>query len=84
MKIFTGIRELVESPSGLFSLICLTVMAILSWHRSEIGTAAWVAFFGVVPAILAACEHLETTNVAKQISQNPIESIKEEVKDLIK
>jgi hypothetical protein len=59
MKIFNGISELLASPSGLFSLLCLGVLAIVSYHQAGF-SAAWVAFFGIVPAVLAYVEHKET------------------------
>ena len=51
---------LCRSPSGIFSLICLAVMTILTIHVPGFGYAPWVAFFGIVPAILCYAEHKET------------------------
>jgi hypothetical protein len=54
-----GIRELINSPSGVFSLICLASISIVTYHSPAIGAGGFVAFFGIVPATLAILEHLE-------------------------
>jgi hypothetical protein len=63
MNFFTGIYQLITSPSGFFALLCLAVLSILSWH---LGTAwvmaaatAWSAFFAIIPAALGYFEHKE-------------------------
>lgn len=79
MSIFSGISQLIQSPSGVFSLLSLMVLSILTWHDPSMGSAAWVAFFGVVPSALGYFEHKETlaqmtqqSNVTAVISQNTI------------
>jgi hypothetical protein len=58
--ILNGISQLLDSPSGTFSLICLAAISIVTWHSPAIGAGAFVAFFGVVPPALGYFEHKET------------------------
>jgi hypothetical protein len=64
MNIFTGVYQLITSPSGIFSLLCLGVLSVLSWHLGiawvTAAAAAWSAFFAVIPAALGYFEHKET------------------------
>jgi hypothetical protein len=64
MKIFTGIYELITSPSGFFALLSLAVLSVLSWHLGvawvTAAAAAWSAFFAIIPAALGYFEHKET------------------------
>jgi hypothetical protein len=60
MKLLKGCIELIESPSGVFSLISLAVIAVVTWHAPSIGSGAFMAFFGIVPAALGYFEHKET------------------------
>lgn len=66
-----GFYLLLQSPSGIFSLICLSIMTILTWRVPVFGAAPWVAFFGIVPAILCYAEHKETM---QQIVQSTFSS----------
>lgn len=64
MSIITGVKLLLESPSGAFSLLCLLSLCVLSWHLgiawATAAAAAWAAFFGIVPSALGYFEHRET------------------------
>lgn len=79
-KLVNGIVELLNSPSGVFSLLCLISISIITWHAPVIGVGGFVAFFGVVPAVLALVEHRETM---AQMNQ-PQPSIGETVVNVIK
>jgi hypothetical protein len=57
MSIFTGIKQLLESPSGTFALICFAGML---WKASAIGAPPFVAFFSIAIALLTWVEHKET------------------------
>jgi hypothetical protein len=63
MNIFNGIYQLITSPSGIFSLISLAVLTVLSWHLGvawvTAAAAAWAAFFAIIPAALGYFEHRE-------------------------
>lgn len=65
MKLFTGIAQLIESPSGIFALLCLVALSILTWIIPAMATA-WIPFFGIVPAVLAIVEHRETLAAIQQ------------------
>lgn len=73
MNIFTGIYRLITSPSGFFSLLCLAVLSVLSWHLgvawATAAATAWGAFFAIIPAALGYFEHKET--LAQMQSQQP-------------
>lgn len=56
MNLGTGLYQLLTSPSYLFALVCLGIMA---WKAPYVGTAGFAAFFGVIPGILAYAEHKE-------------------------
>ena len=58
-KLINGIVELLNSPSGVFSLICLAAISVITYHIPTMGSAAFCAFFAVVPAVLAMVEHRE-------------------------
>jgi hypothetical protein len=83
MKILNGLRELIISPSGVFSLLCLMVLTVLAWKVPGLGSGPFIAFFGVVPALLAYCEHKEqlqvnaiaATAAAVTISPTPTDNI---------
>lgn len=64
MNIFTGVYRLITSPSGFFSLLCLAVLSVLSWHLgvawATAAATAWGAFFAIIPAALGYFEHKET------------------------
>lgn len=59
MKILEGISQLLQSPSGIFSLLSLAALSVVSWHSPTVGTMAFPAFFAIVPATLAYIEHKE-------------------------
>jgi hypothetical protein len=55
-----GCAQLLQSPSGVFGLLTLTAITVVTWVQPTVGGAAFAAFVAVVPAILAFCEHKET------------------------
>lgn len=59
MSIFTGMKFLLESPSGVFGLLTLIAITVVTWHMPSVGGVAFAAFVAVVPAILTFCEHRE-------------------------
>ena len=59
MSILTGIKDILTSLSGTFSLITLAVLGIVTWHAPVIGAMALAAFATATPAILAVLEHRE-------------------------
>lgn len=58
--ILGGIIQLLQSPSGVFGLLALAAITIVTWHQPSVGGTAFAAFVGIVPAILAWVEHKET------------------------
>ena len=60
MNLLVGLQQLITSPSGVFSLICLAVLTGLSLHLHDSMVMAFSAFFAVVPALLTIAEHRET------------------------
>jgi hypothetical protein len=72
MNIFNGLGELITSPSGIFSLISLVVLSVLTWHfPAYMGGAPWCAFFGIIPAALGYFEHKETLAQMSLSQQTP-------------
>jgi uncharacterized membrane protein len=57
--ILEGIKELLASPSGAFSLLVLLAISVVSLKQPTIGGVALAAFAGVVPACLGYFEHKE-------------------------
>jgi hypothetical protein len=74
MKLLKGCIELIESPSGVFSLLCLLVIAFVTLKQPAVGGAALAAFCAAVPAILSWTENRETM-VQLQSQQPPSPSI---------
>jgi hypothetical protein len=54
-----GIYLILQSLSGTFALITLIAISYLTWKVPGVGSAALVAFAGVIPAVLAIAEHRE-------------------------
>lgn len=59
MNILSGISQLLQSPSGVFSLLSLVAISLVTWHAPAIGAGAFVAFFSIVPTALGIFEHRE-------------------------
>jgi hypothetical protein len=70
--IFKGIGELLESPSGVFSLLVLIVIGFVSWKQPTIGGVALAAFASVVPTILAFTENREEMCRMQQGYPSPV------------
>lgn len=66
MNLLTGLYQLVTSPSGIFGLLCLLCLTVLSWHLHDSMVMAWAAFFGIVPTALGYFEHKETLQQMQQ------------------
>lgn len=66
MKIFTGLMQLLESPSSCFALITLFIISFVSWKQPALGSGALIAFCGIVPALLCVAENRETLEQMKQ------------------
>ena len=69
-NIFTGLFLLVSSPSGLFSLITLVFLTIVSLKLKSI--VAFAGFCTVIPAILAHTESNETLQTNRINETNKI------------
>jgi hypothetical protein len=60
MNLANGLKELLVSPSGLLSLLCLAVLTFLTLKLPALGWApVWCSFFGLVPVAMGYFEHLE-------------------------
>jgi hypothetical protein len=59
-NVLLGINGLLQSPSGVFGLLTLVAITTVTLIQPTVGGVAFAAFVGVVPAILAFCEHKET------------------------
>ena len=77
MKLLTGITQLIESPSGIFALLCLATLSVVTWHLGALAgmVAAWVAFFGMVPTALGYFEHKETLAALTQPVQQSVTTV---------
>lgn len=58
--ILTGIAQLLESPSGVFALLTLFAITLVTLKQPSVGGSAFAAFVAVVPTILTWVEHKET------------------------
>jgi hypothetical protein len=63
ISLSNGIREIVVSPSYLFSLLVLFVISWVTWKQPSVGAAALAAFCTVVPALLTIAEHREQLQI---------------------
>ena len=61
--ILGGSLQLLQSPSGVFGLLTLVAITLVTWFQPSVGGTAFAAFVGIVPAILAYCEHREQTQM---------------------
>lgn len=59
ISLWHGLAELLRSPSGLFALLSLLVISVVTLKQPSVGAGAFVAFFAIVPAVLAWVEHKE-------------------------
>ena len=57
--ILTGAKELLASPSGLFSLLTLVAITLVTWHQPAVGSASLASFCAIIPAALGFFEHRE-------------------------
>lgn len=69
---FSGFYQILQSLSGVFSLITLFVIAIVTWHSSTIGGIALSAFATVVPSILAYTENKEALQAVALAAQQAV------------
>jgi hypothetical protein len=57
--VLLGACQLLQSPSGVFGLLTLGAITLVTIKQPSVGGTAFAAFVAVVPAILAFCEHRE-------------------------
>lgn len=58
--ILLGACQLLQSPSGVFGLLTLLAITLVTLKQPTVGGTAFAAFVAVVPAILSWTEHKET------------------------
>lgn len=58
--ILLGGCQLLQSPSGVFALLTLTAITLVTLKQPTVGGTAFAAFVAVVPTILSWTEHRET------------------------
>lgn len=66
VSLWHGLAELLRSPSGLFALLSLMAVTIVTFKQPAVGGVAFAAFFPVVVSMLAWTEHKEAL---KQMDQ---------------
>lgn len=57
--ILLGCCQLLQSPSGVFGLLTLWAVTIVTLRQPTVGGMAFAAFVSIVPAILSWTEHKE-------------------------
>lgn len=67
-NILLGINGLLQSPSGIFGLLTLVAITVVTLLQPTVGGVAFAAFVGVVPAILTIAEHRETLAGIPQVA----------------
>jgi hypothetical protein len=75
MKLFSGIAQLIESPSSCFALLTLFIVSFVSWKQPSLGSGALIAFCSIVPALLCVAENRETLQQMKQDALNAVGSL---------
>jgi hypothetical protein len=73
-NVLLGINALIQSPSGVFGLLTLAAITFVTLKQPTVGGIAFAAFVGIVPAILAFCEHKETLAGICQVQPLPPET----------
>lgn len=62
-SLWHGMAELLRSPSGVFALLSLMAISIVTWKQPTVGGGAFIAFFPIVCALLTLAEHRETMQI---------------------
>lgn len=75
MKLFSGIIQLIESPSSCFALLTLFIISFVSWRQPSLGSGALIAFCSIVPALLCVAENRETLAQMKQDAMSAVNSM---------
>ena len=70
-NVLLGINALIQSPSGVFGLLTLAAITVVTWFQPTVGGTAFAAFVAVVPAILTFAEHRETLAGICQVAPAP-------------
>jgi hypothetical protein len=70
-NVLLGINALIQSPSGVFGLLTLAAITVVTWFQPTVGGTAFAAFVAVVPAILTFAEHRETLAGICQVATSP-------------
>jgi len=73
-NVLLGLSGLIQSSSGVFGLLTLAAITLVTLKRPTVGGVAFAAFVGVVPAILTIAEHRETLVGISQVAP-PIEVV---------
>lgn len=74
-NILLGINGLLQSPSGIFGLLTLVAITVVTLLQPTVGGVAFAAFVGVVPAILTIAEHRETlAGIVQTAPPTPVDS----------
>lgn len=58
--VLLGTCQLLQSPSGVFGLLTLLAITLVTIKQPTVGGTAFAAFVTIVPAILSWTEHRET------------------------
>jgi len=58
--VLLGTCQLLQSPSGVFGLLTLSAITLVTLKQPSVGGTAFAAFVTIVPAILSWAEHQET------------------------
>jgi hypothetical protein len=75
ISLWHGCAELLRSPSGVFSLLTLVAISVVTWHSPSVGGAAFVGFCSIIPALLGWTEHKEQLASMIQIQPAPDQPI---------
>jgi len=71
--ILLGSYQLLQSPSGVFGLITLAAITVVTLYQPSVGGTAFTAFATIVPAILSWTEHRE--ELVKMANNTPSNQI---------
>jgi hypothetical protein len=80
-SVLLGTFQLIQSPSGIFALLTLAAITLVTLKQPSVGGSAFTAFCAIIPAALGFFEHKETmagvvassipTAMAETLSSNP-------------
>ena len=58
--VLLGTCQLLQSPSGVFGLLTLLAITLVTFKQPAVGGTAFAAFCAIIPAALGFFEHRET------------------------